>query len=294
MLKPVMRIAYRYFGKYVHRRRDRFTRLSEELKVARLPYTVEEYVSAIILFSILSFVTSFATAFFLLFSIYKYPAIISAVLSFLVAVSITGLVFVGLVVYPRYVVGQRKEDIEGRITYATTHMATLAGTGIPVVAIFRAISRFSEYGEISKECEYIVRDVEVFGKDIYTAIADAARYSPSRVWSEVLWGMVATLRSGGNLRAYLSERARALVQMHEEEEKRAMEALNVVTEIFMVLFVLAPIVGVIMVVFMSMMGGTVLGLPAVTFLYLLEYLLLPIVGSIFIAIAEAKKPKEVI
>ncbi len=294
MLKPITKLAYRYFGSYVHRHRDRLKRLSDHLKVARMPYSVEEYVAGIILLTIVALFTSFSSAFFLLFSVYRYSIPIALFLALFVSISIAGLVPIGLLSYPSYIISQRKQDIEARITYATTHMATLAGTGIPVIAIFRAITKFHDYGEISRECEYIVRDVEVFGKDIYTAISDAARHSPSRVWAELLWGIVATLRSGGNLRAYLSERAKAYIQMHEEEEKRAMESLNVVTEIFMVLFVLAPIIGVIMVVFMSMMGGKIFGLSARAFLTFLVYFLLPLVGVTFIAIAESQKPKEVI
>ena len=294
MLKPITTLAYRYFGAYVHRYRPRLRRLADRLKIARLPYSVEEYVSAIILLTILAFFTSFSSAFFLLYSVYGYDAVVSGVLSLFVSISISGLVAIGLIGYPGYLIGQRRRDIEARITYATTHMATLAGTGIPVIAIFRALTRFKDYGEISKECDYIVRDVELFGKDIYTAIADAARYSPSRVWAELLWGMVSTLRSGGDLRAYLAERAKAYVEMHEEEEKRALESLNVVTEIFMVLFILAPIVGVIMIVFMSMMGGTIMGINAQAFLFLLVYLVLPVLGIGFVAIAESQKPKEVI
>ncbi|NPA76707.1 MAG: hypothetical protein GXN93_03045 [Candidatus Diapherotrites archaeon] len=294
MLKPITRLAYRYFGSYVHRHRASLRRFAERLKIARLPYSVEEYVAAIALLTILAFITSFSSAFFLLYRIYSYSVGVSVALALAISISLSGLVALGLIGYPGYLISQRKQDIDARITYATTHMATLAGTGIPVLAIFRAITKFKEYGEISRECEFIVRDVELFGKDIYSAIADAARYSPSRVWAELLWGMVSTLRSGGNLRAYLSERAKAYVQMHEEEEKRAMEALNVVTEIYMVLFVLAPIVGVIMVVFMSMMGGSVFGMSARSFLIFLVYLLLPIVGIIFIILAESQKPKEVI
>ncbi len=294
MLKPITTLAYRYFGAYVHKYRPRMQRLADRLKVARLPYSVEEYVSAILLLTILAFVTSFSSAFFLLYRIYGYSVGVSVVLAFFVSVSISALVAIGMIGYPGYLISQRRQDIDARITYATTHMATLAGTGIPVIAIFRALTKFQDYGEISKECDYIIRDVELFGKDIYTAISDAARYSPSRVWAELLWGLVSTLRSGGDLRAYLSERAKAYVAMHEEEEKRAMEALNIVTEIFMVLFILAPIVGVIMIVFMSMMGGTVMGIDAKSFLFLIVYLILPVLGVGFVAVAESQKPKEVI
>ncbi len=294
MLKPVMRMGYRIFGSHVHRRRQRLQGLADRLKVARLPYTVEEYVSGILLLTILAFVVSFSTALLLFVGIYRTEPVTAVAVSGILAVSISGLVWAGLMGYPGYVAGNRREEIDSRLAFAVTHMATLAGTGIPPIVMFRALTRFKDYGEISKECAYIVRDVEVFGKDLYTAIADAARYSPSKLWSEVLWGIVSTLRSGGDLRRYLSEKAQQLVEMHEREEKKAMETLNVLTEIFMVVFVLAPVTGVIMIVFMSMLGGSVFGLNPRLLLLFTIYFLLPIVGIGFIILGNLSKPREVL
>lgn len=294
MLKPLMRIGYRFFGKRVHRYRARLQPLADRLKVARLPYSVEEYVAGVVLLTLLAFIVSFTTAAVMFAAVYKYNIVTSIAVALILSVSIAGLVWMGLMGYPGYVAGNRRDEIEARLAFAVTHMATLAGTGIPPIVMFKALTRFKDYGEISKECAYIVRDVEVFGKDLYTAIADAARYSPSKAWSDVLWGIVSTLRSGGNLRAYLSEKARQLVEMHEREEKKAMETLNVLTEIFMVIFVLAPITGVIMIVFMSLLGGTVFGVDPRTLLLFVIYFLLPVVGLGFLMVGNMSKPREVL
>jgi len=294
MLKPLMRIGYRIFGKHVHQYKSRLQPLADRLKLARLPYTVEEYVSGILLLTILSFFVSLAVSLVMFFLVYNYNAITAVAVSVIVSVSISGLVWISLLSYPGYVANSRRDDIESRIAYAVTHMATLAGTGIPPIVLFKALTRFKDYGEISKECAYIVRDVEVFGKDLYSAIADAARYSPSKLWSEVLWGIVSTLRSGGNLRQYLADKAHQLVEMHEREEKKAMETLNVLTEIFMVVFVLAPVTGVIMIVFMSMLGGSVFGMDSRLLLLFIVYFILPLIGMGFIILGNLSKPREVL
>ncbi len=294
MLKPVMRIGYRLFGKHIHRYRARLQQLSDRLKIARLPYTVEEYVSGILLLTILTFIVSFAVSAAMFAGVYRYNSVTSVTVAFILAVSFSGIVWAALWSYPGYVAGNRRDEIDSRLAYAVTHMATLAGTGIPPIVVFKALTRFKDYGEISRECAYIVRDVEVFGKDLYTAIADSARYSPSKLWSEILWGIVSTLRSGGDLRQYLAEKARQLVEMHEREERKAMETLNVLTEVFMVVFVLAPVTGVIMIVFMSMLGGTVFGMDPRVFLLFIIYFLLPLVGIGFLIIANLSKPREVL
>jgi len=294
MLKPVMRIGYRIFGKHVHKYRANLQPLADRLKLARLPYTVEEYVSGTILLTLIAFLVSFIASLSMFAMVYGYSPATSVVVAFILSVSISGLVWAGLMGYPGYVANNRKDEIDSRLAYAVTHMATLAGTGIPPIVLFKALTRFKDYGEISKECAYIVRDVEVFGKDMYSAIADAARYSPSKLWSEVLWGIVSTLRSGGNLRQYLADRARQLVEMHERQEKKAMETLNVLTEIFMVVFVLAPVIGVIMIVFMSMIGGTLFGVDLKILLIFIVYFILPVVGVGFLMLGSMSKPKEVI
>lgn len=294
MMKQVMRKGYKLFGKYIHRYRPYLKPLADRLKIARLPYTVEEYAAGAVLLSLSTFVFFFIVLTGVFSIIFKYSIVVTLFLSIAFAVLASCLVLGVVIAYPDVVARQRGAEIEVCLVYALMHMATLAGTGVSPLVLFRAISRFGEYGEISRECAFIVRDVEVFGKDLYTAIMDAARYSPSKVWAEILWGIVSTLRSGGNLREYLSEKAHQLMELHEREEMRAIETLDLLTEIFMVLFVLAPVVGAVMVVFMGMVGGNVFGVDARSVLTLLVYFVLPAIGIVFILLADMSKPKEVL
>ena len=294
MLKPLLRTGYRFFGDFIHRRRSQLQGFARQLKVARLPYSVEEYFAGMIFASLLVMFLGGATATFVLTVFYGDPLPVAIGLGAVIGVSLAGLTVFLFLWYPSYVANERRSDIEGRLAYAVTHMSTLAGTGIPPVAIFKALVNFKEYGEISKECAYIVRDVDVFGKDLYTAISDAARASPSRQWADVLWGVVSTLRSGGDLRAFLSEKARQLVELQEREERKAMENLGVLTEVFMVGFVLAPIIGVLMIVFMGLFGGAIFGLPPRLLLLFIVYFGVPILGLVFLAVANSSRPKEVL
>jgi len=294
MLKQVTRKGYKFFGKYVHKYRHRLQSLAEQLKIARMPYTVEEYVAGAVLVAICVFALSFVFFLLVFMLLYKYSFLVSLISSLVLAVVLSALFLTAFIGYPKFIAKWRSKEINARLVFALTHMATMAGTGVPPIAVFKAIARFEDYGEIARECAFIVRDVEIFGKDIYSAIMDAARYSPSKLWSEVLWGIISTLRSGGDLRAYLSDKAYQLMDLHEREEKRIIETLNLMTEVFMVVFVLAPVVGVIMVVLMSLLGGTVFGADAKGFLPFLIYVILPIVGIVFLAIGELSKPKEVL
>ena len=78
-------------------------------------------------------------------------------------------------------------------------MATIAGTGVPPAVIFWSLVEFRRYGEVSRESEKILNDIENFGLDLVQALQRAANRSPSPLFSELLWKMIATIRTGGNL-----------------------------------------------------------------------------------------------
>lgn len=294
MLKTLTRTGYKFFGRFVHKNRHRFQQLADHLRMARIPCTVEEYVAGTAFLSISVFTILFVLSTGALCFLFKDSIFNAVISSLIVSLAAAGVTWAGMMAYPKYIAKNRGEEINTRLAFAVTHMATLSGTGISPVFVFRALTKFRDYGEISRECAFIVRDVEVFGKDLYTAIMDAARYSPSKRWAEILWGIVSTLRSGGDLHRYLSEKARQLVEQYEREEKKAMETLNILTEVFMIVFVVAPVMGVMIVVFMSMLGGAIFGGDSKLFLMIFIYFILPVIGVGFLIVGEMSKPKEVL
>ncbi len=293
MIRAFSRLAYRIFGFAVHKYRGHFQLLAQEMRKARLGIPVEEYVSAVLLASVLAFLVLLPLSLALFVYVYRYTLPFAVLSALIVSVSAPALLFLVLMNYPILRARSRADNIDAHLPHAVIHMATLAGTGTPPITIFRALMGMKEYGEIAAECATIVRDVEIFGKDLFTALADAARRSPSRHWSEVLWGIITTLRTGGDLRAFLSDKAEEFVHLAEQMERRAMENLSLLSEIYMVVFVLAPIIGVLMVALMGFFGGLALGIPPRLLLILLVYFALPLAGILFVILASTGRPKEV-
>jgi len=293
MIRAFSRFAYRLLGAWIHRRREQFEPLSEEMRKARLGIPLEEYVAAVILGTAVLFIVLLPLSYIFFAIVYAYPLPFAVVSAIIISSTVAILFFVFAMNYPILRARSRGENIDAHLPHAVIHMATLAGTGTPPIVMFKAITRMKEYGEISTECASIVRDVEVFGKDLFTALADAARRSPSKHWAELLWGIITTLRTGGNLRQFLSDKAEEFVHVAEQEERKAMEFLSLISEIYMVVFILAPIMGVLMVSLMGFFGGLTLGMSPRTLLALLVYFALPLTGAVFIILATVGKPKEV-
>lgn len=293
MIRALSKLSYRLFGGIVHRYREHFSTLADEIRKARLGMPLEEYVSLALLLSIVTFFLTLLLSYALFALIYRYGTTLAVFLAILASTSVAVLLFIFMLNYPVIRAQGRAENIEAHLPHAVLHMATLAGTGTPPVTMFRAIMNMKEYGEISSECAVIIRDVEVFGRDLFTALAEAARRSPSKHWAELLWGIITTLRTGGNLRRYLSDKAEEFVRIAEQQERRAMETLSLLSEIYMVVFVLAPLLAVVMVALMGFLGGYTLGLPPSILLAALVYFVLPVLGAMFILLVSSSMPKEV-
>ena len=292
MLERLAKFAYRLFGRTVFRYRDRYAWLTEELKKARLPYTPDEYVSLLILLGIVFFVVLLPIGYLLI--PFGNP-LMKLLLSFLLDVVTTAILLFNALNYPRFKAVSRASSIDAVLPFALMHMATLAGSGIPPHHIFRIMGKIEKYGEVARECRIIYRDVAVLGKDLFSALSDAAKSSPSRLWTEILWGISSTLRTGGSLRDYLYSKSRELQALIERKERETVETMNLLTEIYLIVFVLTPILGAIMLILMSMLaGGTLLGLNPLTLFALLVYLITPVTGIIFLIFADNARPREIV
>ena len=65
------------------------------------------------------------------------------------------------------------------LPYAITYMQALSST-IVLYDIFRSVYEAEDlYGEVSRECGIIVRDVELFGEDLLSAMSDVIAITPS-------------------------------------------------------------------------------------------------------------------
>jgi flagellar protein FlaJ len=265
-----------------------FEGLRPNLRKAKLYMTLEEYISAAFLTALIFFLAAEVIFFLVFMAVYGLPLLVSVFISLLLSLFISfgiGLVFF---IYPPYHVDSLKRDIELNIPYATTHMATIAGTGVPIYTVFKLVSEFKEYGELALEFGTISRDIEIFGTDAITAISQSAIDTPSPHLKELLWGLIAIIRSGGDLRRYLVEKASAFMDAQKNLERQYLDSLSLLAEMYTTIFVAGPILFVVMITVMGSMGN--LGIPTNLIMNLVIYILMPIASIGFIILIEGSKP----
>ena len=158
--------------------------------------------------------------------------------------------------------------------------------------IFLSIARMDVPLAITEESRRIVRDVELFGTDIISALERASKRSPSEKFKNFLEGFIATIHSGGNLVSYLTERSRQYMELKKVALKKFADTLSILSEFYVAVLVAGPLLFVVMLSVMSMLGGGGMGiLDPKLLLYLLTYIGIPVSSIIFIIILDVISPR---
>jgi flagellar protein FlaJ len=286
MWKPLVDIGYRFFGKNLENSslaRD----FQRDLVKASIPITAEEYLSGAFLASVIVPIFLFPLI-FLVFIVFGLPLTIAVLVVPFAWIMFGGITFIGFYVYPAIRIEEAKKSAQNSLPFATIYLSTLSGTGMPINRMMEILATFKEYGEVSTQAGGVVRDIEILGYDISTALEKAAARTPSPELKELFWGINTSMTTGGDLKKFLTEKSRSYMQMYKRALDAYVEQLSMLTEIYITAVIVGSIFFIVMTTIMNMIGvtGTMLALIQ----NLVIYLLLPLVSIGFMIIVSATSP----
>ena len=285
--------AYRVLGDKIVRVLPLFKDVDVNLQRASLRISFRGYVSLAVLGTI---VASVSTLVFVTFVTFLFRlSIFSSLLFVLGATLFAGASsLIGFYVYPLLRADSLKRDLEEGLPFTTGYLSILAGSGVPPAQMFRSLAQLDSKLAVSKEAKLIVRDVELFGVDIVSALESVSKRTPSERFKEFLEGFIATVHSGGDLTKYLSERSRLYMRLKRMALRRLGDTLGVLAEFYVVMLVAGPLILVVMLGVMAMLGGggMIGGLDPRLLLYLLTYMGIPLGSIVFLILLDIVTPKR--
>jgi archaeal flagellar protein FlaJ len=230
---------------------------SRTLRASHLGKTYDEYIryialqSAYVAMALIGFIV-IIQMFSIRFSVLK-PFPILVQYSVLIALPLI-MVVVGLYIQPMLIAKGRKSRIDLDLPYAITYMQALSST-LTLYNIFRSVYEQQElYGEVSKEFGLIVRDVELFGDDLITAMRNLGVNTPSENLKTLLDDLILMFESGGDITAFLASRSAHYREIASRELDMGLKTLEIMAEVYVTAFVAAPIAVIIMMVAENMSG----------------------------------------
>ena len=283
--------ALRFFGKWGLKNLSGYVApLKEEIIKSNLNILFELYVGRMIFFTLLAF----------FFTIIAVP-IVSAIIGFPILISLASGLIIALPIslgaltiyhsYPYQLLTSKKSDIDGNMPFAMNHMSAIAASGVPPFVIFRLLSNIKEYGEVMNESKRIVRNVEVFGMDLTTAINNVAERTPSDSFRQFLLGIVSTIETGGDLRKFFENTARDALFEYRLKREKYLQTLSTYADFYTAVLIAAPLFFISILAVMALIGGQVLGMSIPDAMRIGIYVLIPTLNVIFILFINYTQPK---
>lgn len=283
------KISFRMFSQFSEGLSYYFSDVRISLRKARIKLSLQEYISIAVMTCFVVFLASFPILSFLFGFIFQ-SFLFSFVSSFTISVLSTTGVFFLIMNYPRLVIREKAKHVDNALPFATLYLSTVASSRLPIHKVFEIFSKFSEYGELTEELKLMQNDIDIFGLDVNTALERAVERSPSKQFKEMLWGMLSTIRSGGDLSVYLKETAVNMINEYRRKLYEFAHQLAIYIEVYLTAIVLGVIFFTILTSIMSGIVGGGAATDIVVLQFLLIFVFMPLISTFFILMVKSITP----
>jgi len=212
-------------------------------------------------------------------------------LNLILSLAVGCLTFFIVYFFPTYKRMTRKERLEENLVYTSSYMTVLACAGVPPERILRSTAMKDPKFLLSNEIKSIVGKIDLLGYDTLSALDSEIERSPSSLYSNMLRGFAATIRTGGNVKKYFLNTTRQLMQRRSMRLQQFLDSLGIVAEIYVIMLIAFPLLLVIMLAVMASVGATIWGVDVFYLMYFLTFGLIPLCGLMFIVLIEMIQPK---
>jgi len=264
--------------------------LRNDLRSAHLPFTAEQYLRTTRINSASSIAFFFGFFAFVNLTGYDFGlfTLIPPLLFwlFLFAITVPG-VYLLQVYYPVMLAHGRKSKIDLDLPYAVSYMQALSTTMSPFEVIQKIYEEKSMFGEVSLEFGQVVRDVELFGDDLITALHNLQKTTPSLLFRDFINDLGVVFESGGDITAYLSSKTAFFHEQARRELDLVLKTIEIMAEVYVSAFVAGPIAMIIMIVAQGMTSQSSMG-----WLLPFMYLCIPVGAIIMIWMLSMMLPPE--
>ena len=266
------------------------TNLKNDLRSAHLPFTAEQYLRSTRINSAVSIVFFFGLFAFVQITGYNFglfpliPPLLFWI--FLFALCVPGMYFFQIY-YPVMITRGRKSKIDLDLPYAVSYMQALSTTMSPFEVVKRIYEEKSMFGEVSLEFGQVVRDVELFGDDLITALHNVQKTTPSPLFRDFINDLGVVYESGGDITSYLASKTAFFHEQAKRELELLLKTIEIMAEVYVSAFVAGPIAMIIMIIAQGMTRASTM-----TLLVPFMYLVIPVGALVMIWMLSIMLPPE--
>ena len=305
----IKNLPFILLGEKIKAKKDDFRDLHMSLRKARIPMSYEMYLSNAFFYSALAGIIGALIGLFIAYIILSFVKLperlthltfspstawllqyrnISLAFFIVIILSIVfgGITYMLFLIYPGFMAGERKGSIDKNLPYAVTFMYALSRGGMNIIEILRSLSKCTDtYGEVAKELDVILRDMDYFGNDLRTALHNICEVTPSDNFRDLMYNLLTVIDSGGNIATYFRDKSEQYLVKAKVEQKGFLETLGLIAESYVTAFVAGPLFIIILGVMMSVMGS-----GSELMIYAIIYAVIPIGSMMFVVMVGIITP----
>lgn len=280
----------KYFRNKIEENPSKYSDLDKTIEKARLRITTPELLASALFYPLIAMLIGVFTGVIISIIIKNSFGIefvfigggmvefwkIQIAISLLFALIFFGLTRYIILSYPYYVASSRARKIDAALPHAVNMLLGMAKGNVPIISAIRFIAENKHlFSELSVEFEKIVVLVEM-GWDLGSAMKFVAETTPSEKLRVFIENFVDVYRGGGNILDYLKSKSDQFFSEKERLYTLYSESMQIIAEIYLALFIVAPLFFLIVLIVFNMMGSSTIGIYR-----LFLYSVLP-AGSIFV------------
>jgi flagellar protein FlaJ len=272
-----------------HNFKGKFQALRQSINQANIDMVFDIYMGRLLYFTTISFALAFIYSIFILLflGVALLELAVLTILISIMAAAIVGLVFY---TYPNYLIASKRKSIEANLPFAANHMGALAASGVAPHLMFKMLTDVKEYGEVANEARRIVRNIEVFGMDLVSALKQVASRTPSDQFRVFLSGVIATITTGGDLKIHLKNSAAEALTDYKLKRERYLANLSTYADFYVGVLIAAPLFFISILSLLAIVGGQIAGFSLPLLLLLGIFVVIPIINIGFLLFVHFTQP----
>ena len=161
-----------------------------------------------------------------------------------------------------------------------------------IVKIFELIVDSNEYKEVEEEFKKKLNYLNLFGYSLSTSLRTVAMDNPSHDLKELLNGMASTVETGGDIKAYLEDKAGDSLVKFRLEQRKHLESLQAYSEVYVGILIAAPLLFVVTLAILEKISGKLFGISISLIALLGTFILLPLLNILFILFLETSRSEK--
>ena len=205
--------------------------------------------------------------------------------SFILSLSASFLAAFALLYLPLHQRNQNRTKIDNGLVYSLSYMTVLSASGISIERVLARLTEVEVYSPLHPITKKFLMDVELFGFDVTSALADVTRRSPTENLRKLFMSINNTIQTSGDLKGLLTYEVERQIQVKKEGLKKLTGNLTYMGEIYVTAMVVAPILFILMITILSVLGSS-FGTSSVLQLNLIVFFGIPLMASGIIIVLD--------